>query len=1161
MDLWNQAKDILALALEQAPEARDDFVRQVCGDNHELREEVQSLLLYHDQADTLLETPAALHVLDRSPGAIPGGRVGAYRITREIGQGGMAAVYLGERDDGQFRMRAAIKMLKPGVYSEEILQRFGNERQTLAALDHPNIVRLLDGGSTAEGWPYLIMEYVEGAPIVKSCDDRQLAVRERLELFLNVCAAVEYAHRNQVIHRDLKPANILITKDGIPRLLDFGIAKLLNSELQQTPLATSTGWRPMTLEYASPEQVQGRAVTCASDIYSLGVLLYELLTGQRPFESERRSRQELERMICEQDPERPSSVVRRLGGSARVSRDLDTIVLKALCKQPEDRYASVADFAEDIQRHLSGKPIKARKPALLYRATRFARRHRESVATALAVLVVAAGAAGWWIHSLRKDAVEKSRAAPLIHTRRSIAVWGFQNLSGRPDTAWLSHALSETLSAQLAAGEELRITPAETVARTKADLAMPDAETIPRSALERVRRNLGSDWIVLGSYRDSGPDQHGETRLDVHMENAATGESTAAVSETGNDREVVELALRAGARLRSRFGVSETSAVETQQIRAAFPSSPEAMRLYSEARARLEAFDALGARDLLARAAAIDPSAPLTHAALSSAWRTLGYGAKAGEEARLALDRAALVSRENHLLVEAGWYEASSNWAQAMATYQLLTGLFPDSLEYALELAGAESLGGHGKQALETLAALSRSSEGASDDPRIDMAVATAAAVLGDSKLRRDAAERAAVKADQQGARLLAARARTLECRALANLGENERAAVVCEAAHRGFVEAGDRGGIARALHATAEVPLNQGDFLRAGELYRQALAIMREIGDRQGTATELVNLGLVQVKQGNFAAAHQLYAESLANYTAAGDQNGIAAVTGNQGNLYRAEGRLPEALSNYQRVLALSNQLGHRSSAALAMAAIGDVLMDEGDLSGADKMYQQSLGIEREIGEKSYAAERMASIGELLAQQGQTDRAVQILQEALQQQEQLGKRGSAAETRLVLGEVDCDLGRFQEAEQLARSALAVFQEQREPNQEISARALLCRSLLLQGKKDEATEVLSGALELAKNSSKVITRRLLALDYARLLAATNHPARAEQTARQVMSEAGKSMVWLRLEAQLVLGQIDLQRKPAAGRAELDQVVKAAREKGFERIARQASASL
>ncbi len=1147
---WEQIKEIVALALEQEPGQRPLFVRQACGEDAALRREVEALLPYHDQADSLLENPAALHLFDGRSAALTDQRVGAYRIAREIGRGGMAVVYLGERDDREFRKRVAIKMLQPGIQSQEILHRFRNERQTLASLDHPNIVRLLDAGSTEHGWPYLIMDYVEGLPIDEYCVAHALAVAPRLELFLQVCGAVQYAHEHLIIHRDLKPGNILVTQAGVPRLLDFGIAKLRNPEHLEEPVLTQTGWRPMTLEYASPEQVRGQAVGNASDVYSLGVLLYELLTGQRPFRTAAGfSRSEFERAICEQEPQRPSSVIREAGGSQAIQGDLDTIVLKAIRKEPEQRYASVREFAEDIERYLKRKPVFARDATLGYRGGRFLRRHKESLATATVVLAAMAGIGIWQVHRL-------AGKGALPGARRSVAILGFKNLSGRANAAWLSTAFSEMLATQLAAGEQLRMVPRETVARTKIDLGLLDSERVPASALERVRRNLGTGLVVVGSYLD----QDAKIRLDVRLQDTSTGETVATAAETGAEAQVAELAYRTGMRLRERLGLSSISAVEAQQIQAALPANPDAIRFYYQGLESLQAMDALAGRDLLERALAAEPAYPLAHAALATALATLGYDANARAQAKQALDAAGKLSREDHLLVEARYYETVKNWGKAVEAYQVLVSYLPDSPEHALALANAQSSGGKGKDALATLAALSRTGIAAKDDPRIDLGISQAASSLGDSKLRSEAAERAAVNANRQGARLLAARARNQECRALANLGENERAKPVCEEARRIFAEAGDRAGLARALHAMAEIPLNQGDLVVAGNLYRQALAIMREIGFEQGVATELINLGVIAKKQGEFAAAHKLYSAAIQAYRQTGDLQGVAAATGNLGNLWRAEGNLAEALSLYKQTLAISNELGNRSSTALALQAIGDVLADQGDLTGARGMYQQALAIQRDIGEKTYYAATLVSIGEVLLQQADTEEARKLMQQALSLQEGLGESGSVAETRMALAQVACDTGRLNEAEQLARSALQEFQKQNQPDHGISASVLLARSFLREGKVADAAEVIANGVVRARTIPNSSVRQSLNLARAELLLATNNLSGAERIARQVSAETSGSLMRLHLEAELVLGKIQGKRDIGEGRKLLTELAGTARSRGFELISRKASAA-
>jgi serine/threonine protein kinase len=417
---WAQIRQIFDGALERSEVDRAAYLRVVCARDDELRREVESLLSSHDSAGDFLDKPAAslstiTQTLVSSGAEIqdypPGHRVGAYELQKCIGRGGMGSVWLATRSDKEFKKQVAIKLVKRGMDTQEILRRFRLERQLLAGLTHPNIAALIDGGSTPDGLPYLVMEYVDGIRIDRYCEQHKSTITERLKLFRDVCAAVQYAHGNLVVHRDLKAGNILVTAEGCPKLLDFGIAKLIRTEHDTLAAAeTRPGLRPMTLDYASPEQVRGEPITTATDVYSLGVLLYKLLTGKSPYGLAARSDSALRKAICEQEPLKPSAVVltdekavipqatQKLDVSAEETRDkarrrvkkklagdLDMIVLMALRKEALRRYASVEQFSEDIRRYLEGRPVIARSDTFGYRAARFVRRNAVAVGAAAIV--------------------------------------------------------------------------------------------------------------------------------------------------------------------------------------------------------------------------------------------------------------------------------------------------------------------------------------------------------------------------------------------------------------------------------------------------------------------------------------------------------------------------------------------------------------------------------------------------------------------------------------------------------------------------------------------------------------------------------------------------------------------------------------------------------
>jgi len=426
---WNRVKEIFAGALERDPSQRTTYVDEACASDAELRGEVISLLQAHDTAEGFIEQEAAQRVGLAS--AAPrkdwiGRRLGPYRIVGEAGRGGMSQVFKAVRDDQQYEKQVAIKLLKPGLDTDSLLRRFKAERQILAQLSHPNIAHLLDGGATEDGAPYLVMEYIEGQPIDAYCDDRELGVNERIDLFRSLCSAVHYVHQHLMVHGDLKCGNVLVTGQGVVKLLDFGIAKLLGPAPQAAgaePRATT--FLALTPEYASPEQVRGEPISTASDVYSLGVLLYRLLSGDLPHKATGSTTWALAQQICEQDPAPPSvTAAEATTGYGRFATtlrgDLDNIVLKALKKTPEERYPSAEQLSEDLRRYLRGFPVAARPDTTSYRVRKFAQRHKSAAVAAglfVAALIVGIITTSWQAH--RAD-VERMRAERHLNDVREL---------------------------------------------------------------------------------------------------------------------------------------------------------------------------------------------------------------------------------------------------------------------------------------------------------------------------------------------------------------------------------------------------------------------------------------------------------------------------------------------------------------------------------------------------------------------------------------------------------------------------------------------------------------------------------------------------------------------------------------------------------------------
>jgi serine/threonine-protein kinase len=514
---YARVNELFQAAVDLPAAERATLLEHKCAGDDSLRREVESFLAADAQSDDFIEEPIlsfpANLLIEEDEGSFLGREIGPYRITREIGRGGLGAVYLAARADEEYRKEVAIKLIRRGLDTDDILRRFRNERQILAQLDHPNIARLLDGGTTADGLPYFVMEYVQGEPIDRYCTERELTVENRLKLFRKVCAAVTYAHQNLVIHRDLKPSNILVTADGEPKLLDFGIAKLVTVE--DTALSmTMPAERVMTRDYASPEQIRGEKITTASDIYSLGALLYELLSGARPYRLKTGTTDEVFRAITEQEPQRPSTAAASLNRDSKVANqrslkgDLDNITLMALRKEPERRYASVEHFAEDIRRHQARLPVKARQSTFSYRAQRFVQRNKIGVAAALIVFLTLVGGIIVTLVQAEHVVVERNHARREAAKASRINTF-LQQVLAFSDPSWLSSNPNRDREATVSEALETAGRRAETELADQPEVAaavhftigwtykalgkLDKAEPHLRAALDIRRRVLGSD--------------------------------------------------------------------------------------------------------------------------------------------------------------------------------------------------------------------------------------------------------------------------------------------------------------------------------------------------------------------------------------------------------------------------------------------------------------------------------------------------------------------------------------------------------------------------------------------------------------------------------------------------------------------------------------------
>ena len=910
--LWERARRVLDDVFDLAPAERRAALERACGADGELRREVEALFAADLAAEGFLESPAleqasvlleaglrdaAEPPLERAPA------VAGYRLLRRIGEGGMGEVYLAERTDGHFEQRVALKLLRTGV-PRDLHSRFLRERQILARLEHPGIARLLDGGTADDGTPYFALEYVEGEPITAFCRSHSLGVDARLGLIVDVCAAVQYAHGRLVVHRDLKPSNILVDAGGRPRLLDFGIAKLLDEDASGERPLTRTHLRPMTPEYAAPEQIRGEPITTATDVYALGVLLHELLTGSRPHGGG--TSQALAHAVLNVDPPRPSAAVRADPALARRLRgDLDAIVQKALRKEPDRRYASADALARDVERHLSGHSVAARGDARLYRLGRLLRRHRVAFAAAafaVLALVVGLGAA---LISARRASLEAHRAEAVQAFLLSLfsAVDPGQAKGEELTARALLRRGEERIETELA-GEP------ETQARLWSEIAAVHLQLgEPRSALPLARRAV--DALVLRL----GPASTEVTRARYLLGNA--------LLESGRVEEAeAEYRAALAVETEARGAGTATAALLHGGIAGARRQLGDPAGAVREHRVALAAWERLG------RGASAEASDTLND--LSVALADMGHYAEAEEAARGAVDirlprdglenpstLVALYSR-GHALFELGrWSEADAIFRQVLPVQEKLLGPAHPKVQLT-------------RRQIARLAGLLG---------RYDEAASELGTIVGQQRAKDAGAVEAAYTLVQLASlRLLQG-----------DLKAAEAAAVEAVSLFRSRFGEG-HADLAWARSVLAEVQIEEGRLGAAAAGLAAADAVQHggDPADDFHARTE-VSLGLVALRRGKADEARPHLESGLATHRAAGRPQSVARACGLLGQALapsdpaRAEALLREALDTARNAL----PPGH-PDVADAQVALGAFLTSSGRAAEAEPLLREALATRR---------------------------------------------------------------------------------------------------------------------------------------------------------------------------------------------------------------------
>jgi serine/threonine protein kinase/tetratricopeptide (TPR) repeat protein len=1083
-----------------------------------------------------------------SPGDVLARR---FKIVSFIAAGGMGQVY--EAEDLELKESVAVKCMSSGVLrAPRSLHRFRREVNLARKVTHPNVCRIFDlfhhvpNSSQPEVQvAFLSMELLHGESLASRIKrEGKIPPAKAMPIIMQLAEGLDAAHRAGIVHRDFKPANVMLVRSANSEgdravITDFGVAlhtnPLLAHDTDQSSVFNVAG----TPAYMAPEQIEGGRTTPATDIYAFGLVIFEMLTGTRPFSGDTPAAAAAKKLTADTISPKPLM--------PDLAPEWDAAVVRCLRRSPTARFSSASEVVKAIQSNAmpsKESPAHGSRPA-------------PSLVIKVATGVVIACLLGAVAYKLRSMS-DKNRGEVVQAARRpSVAVMGFTNLSGAQDRNWISPSLTEMLGTELGSGERLRLIPTEQVTHAKSDLSLAAEDSFGPDTLHRLRNYLGTDYVVEGSYLDTGD----EVRVNFRLQNASNGETVATFSEQGTERDLPKLVSTAGESLRSKLGIAEPTPDELSETRASQSTNLEATKLYAEGLQKLHSYDAFGAKELFERAIVADPKFALAHAALAEAWTSLGYGNKAEEQAQKAfeLSKELGLPLETRLKIEAEYRGSMNDHKTQSELYKTLFDNYQDNLEYGLSLARSQYLSGEIQEAGATLDALQRLPSPSGDDLRIDFVRSSVELQGGDYQKAQGLAERVVLRAQQRGAKRLAGQGLALQCTLQSKLGNTDAATDVCNRAQQAFAEIGDYAGEASVWGQIGFDAANRGDLKTGRTANEKQIALLKKLEYDRGLGWAMTVAGELASDQGDFKVAVADYNEALRLYERTGYQAGVVSAYGNLGYDYGVEGDLSRAIQSNRHAVEMARATKVSTDLDIWLVDLADELRASGDIAGSKQALDDGFKVNQETGDKRASSFLHSSRAELLLAQWQLEEARREASLALEVCENMKDDDGIRQAKLLLSRLDIAGGKPELATSTARAMLATADSRHMDDFQIGTRSVLLESLVASSVPTSHQEI-AKLLRVTPVTENLGLRLTANLQIGRVYTALGQTAQASEVLGRVAAEAqSHNFEIVRLEAEVARAQLRLITGDSRARSDLQELAKAASAKQLYSIANRAQA--